>query len=167
MKNYFNYAQEENRKQGAWDFMGAFAVKVDKSNLLYKLLSFFVFSLIFAFLMHWFFALISAYALANFVVYLKNLYKIYRLISPHKIPWFGSLKEQFLKTGIIPEMSEVERQASIDFIDRKISAASVKIDKYNFFFISSKQADETLLATVLFDELLNLVNMRLERESTS
>lgn len=133
MKNYFGYAQEETRKLGSWDFFHAFNVKASNTNIFFIGVFFIVYFVLTIFLLHWSIALIASAMLAYVSVYLKVILSVYRLISPYGIPLYGDLKEQFLKTGLIKDMTEHEKLMAVEFIDRKIKASSVNISNYNFF----------------------------------
>lgn len=89
-----------------------------------------------------------------------------KLLSPFNIPLWGDFESMILKTVIIPEMTENEKNIFKSILQKNLSEL-LHLKKYNFITITRTKAHELMGVFISFDEIQTCVNYRLNREKDS
>lgn len=151
--------QKECAQIGQWNLVGAMLQYGNKKYLRIAVLSALFLFAVFMFIFPSWLAIILSLVLTLGVVYFIRLVKVYMLLREFKIAFIGDFKEEFVKTSMFPSMTEEEKILMFKYIDSKMQGKE-SLQKYNFFFMNSKMADEYSKILLNYDEMMCIFNSR-------
>ncbi len=151
--------QKECAQIGQWNLVGAMLEYGNKKYLRAAILSTLLFFTVFMFIFPDWLAIILSLVLTLGVIYIIRLIKVYMLLREFKIAFIGDFKEEFIKTSMFPSMTEEEKKLMFQYIDNKVQGNEA-LQKYNFFFMNKKTADEYSKILLNYDEMMCIFNYR-------
>lgn len=165
-KDFYNFSQYKSKDLGHNNVIHLLQNPVSFNNKVITIVIFLV-SLIFCFLTGFtFLKLTISFILPSFFFFTAKTLRAKKILSPYNISLWGDFKSMILKTVIIPEMNEYEKNIFQEYLDKNLIKKS-HLKKYNFITMTNSKAYELMGAIIGFDEIQSCVNFRLTKESKS